>query len=79
MKEDTIPKAVWSGTFTIFGVELKCHVLDDGRRVIDMESMEKLFAAMADGTTDTSNIDKECAAFFRWQADTSWPTTGSRN
>ncbi len=41
-----IPKAIWEGTFIVLGVKVKCHVLDDGQRIVEAESMEKLFAAM---------------------------------
>jgi hypothetical protein len=37
-----IPKAVWEGSFRIYGVEVKCYVLDDGRRIIDANSMWEL-------------------------------------
>lgn len=50
MKEDALPIPVWSGSFTVFGVEIKCHVLDSGERIIEEESMAALFVAAADGS-----------------------------
>jgi hypothetical protein len=47
-EEQERPKAIWSGSFTVGGVEIKCHVLDDGQRVIEPESLTKLFEE-ADG------------------------------
>jgi len=38
-----IPEAVWSGTFNVMGVDVKCYVLDDGRRIIDSNDAAKLF------------------------------------
>lgn len=38
-----LPKAVWSGTFKVFGVDVRCHVLDDGRRIVDPEDVAKIF------------------------------------
>lgn len=41
-----LPKAIWEGVIKVFGVEVKCYTLDDGRRIIDAASMEKLITAM---------------------------------
>ena len=61
---DDIPTSVWEGTFTIFGVDLKCHVLSDGSRIIEQESMEALFDAMENGNaTDVGDITE----FAKWQ------------
>jgi hypothetical protein len=37
-----LPVAVWTGEFTLFGVTLRCHVLDDGRRIIDADDIAEL-------------------------------------
>lgn len=42
-----LPKSIGSGTFRIFGVDLECHVLSDGRRVIEEKSLKALLASMA--------------------------------
>ena len=46
MEEERIPKAISSATSTIFGVELHCRVLDDGRRIIDAEDIERLLCKL---------------------------------
>lgn len=63
---DETPVSVWSGSFTVFGVEVKCHVLSDGRRVVERDSMLDLMNAMS--ATPTSEVDiDELATFVRWQ------------
>ena len=57
-----IPQSVWSGTFTIFGVEVKCHCLDDGSRIIEADSMEELMEAMEAPDEPLGDIE----AFMRW-------------
>lgn len=43
----TLPTPVWSGSFTVFGVEVKCHVLDSGARIIEEDSVVALLDAMS--------------------------------
>ena len=38
-----LPRSVWEGTFVLFGVEFKCHTLDDGQRIIEAGCLERLF------------------------------------
>ncbi len=64
-ESDDIPTAIWSGSFTLGGVEMKCHVLDDGKRIIEAGSVAALFNAMA--RPDFSFADGEAEAFTRWQ------------
>lgn len=52
-----LPTAMWQGEFTICGVTLKVCVLDDGQRVIEAESFERLMAAMADGSFNAAPED----------------------
>jgi hypothetical protein len=54
-----------SGSFHLFGVDVKCHRLDDGRSIIEAESMERLFAAMAEPGREVDAAEME--AFARWQ------------
>lgn len=63
--EPALPHAVWSGSFHIFGVEVRCHNLSDGQRIIEAESVNRLMEAMgAEGTV----IDQaELEAFARWR------------
>lgn len=62
---DQNPESVWQGTFRIFGVDVHCHNLSDGRRIIEQESVEKLLEAMASGNNELNK--RELAAFSRWQ------------
>lgn len=62
---DAVPTAVWSGSFHLWGFDLKCHVLDNGQRIIEKESFEQFMNALADGMPVAD--DAELAAFFRWQ------------
>lgn len=60
-----IPSAVMHGEFTIFGVRLRCYVLDDGTRIIDADDLRALFEAMA--RPDCPELDQaELQAFATW-------------
>lgn len=60
MSED-IPRAIWSGSFQIGGVEVHCHVLENGQRVIDADSLKALFGGDADLTSgDTASFAAWC-------------------
>lgn len=59
-----LPTAIWSGTFTVWGIELRCHVLDTGQRIVEAEDMERFIHAMEDGDLDTRG---DMAEFVRWQ------------
>lgn len=43
-KEDKIPEALFEETMDIAGIEVRVYVLDDERRVVHAEDVEKLFA-----------------------------------
>ena len=59
------PTAIWRGSFVLFGVEVKCHTLDDGQRIIEAESLYDLIQAIANPGTD---IDVEqVKAFAEWR------------
>lgn len=58
---------MWSGTFTVWGIEMRCHVLDNGQRIIEQESFHKFMDAMADGMPAAE--DDELTAFLRWQRE----------
>jgi hypothetical protein len=57
-----VPTSIWQGSFRLFGVDVRCHVLSDGQRVIEADSMEELFEAMANGE-EIGDIDE---GFARW-------------
>lgn len=56
-------KSVYESTFHVFGVDVKCHVLNDGQRVIEAESMNKLLNAMADPDVEVGDME----SFAKWQ------------
>ena len=59
------PKSVWQGTFRLFGVDVKCHVLDNGQRIIEADSLEELFTAIDDDIIrDPASADAN--EFFSW-------------
>lgn len=61
---DDISKSTWEGTFRVCGVDVHCHVLSDGRRIIEADSMNALLEALANGTeAESGDLD----AFARWQ------------
>lgn len=64
----TTPTIIRSTTFTLFGVELRCHVLSDGQRVVDANRCEDFLgmvtAALLAGTP---NDLAEVRRFERWQ------------
>ena len=76
-KSEHIPKSVWQGTFQMFGVDVRCHVLDNGQRIIETESMEALFEAMATADVDTVDIG-DIEAFARWKAQRRMPPSETR-
>jgi hypothetical protein len=60
-----IPVSVWSGTFKIMGVEIRCHVLDNGQRIIEEESLQDFISALADGNMSPIDI-AELHQFVLW-------------
>jgi len=59
-----VPHAVWSGSFRLFGVDVKCYVLDNGERIIEADSFHAVLEAMGSGAEiDTAQVE----AFTRWQ------------
>ncbi len=49
------PKPISQGEFTVAGITLKVHNLDNGQRVIEKEGMDELMAKMFDGSLDASD------------------------
>ena len=47
-----MPRSVWDGSFTLFGAQIHCHVLDDGERIIETGSVEALLGAIAGSNED---------------------------
>lgn len=46
---NAIPNATYEGSVDIAGITLHCYLLDDGRRIIDMEGVNQLLRAFAEG------------------------------
>lgn len=59
-----LPKSVWSGSFNVFGVELKCHMLDNGLRIIDADSIDKFLNGLANA--DVPAEDPNIEEFMKW-------------
>ena len=59
-----IPNAVWEGTFTLFGIEMRCYVLDTGQRVMDGKDLAKFFRAI--GKKEMTQDEKGLMDFIRW-------------
>jgi len=64
-----IPRAIWEGTFKLFGVELRCSVLDDEARtrIVNAEDVARLFAKMEQGGDTMPMDDAELQRFASWQ------------
>ena len=61
------PHSVWQGSYSLFGVDVKCHVLSNGKRIIEEDSMVALFEAMEEPQGDISDGGKELTEeFCKW-------------
>lgn len=65
MSDDELPHPVWSGSFMLGGVEMKCHVLSDGQRIIEAESIHNFFSAFGEDAPKVD--DAELEKFVHWQ------------
>lgn len=63
MTTEDMPKAVWEGTFRIFGIDVRCAVLDNGKRVVNGDD----FLQVLSGNSDTLSPD-DISEFMEWQA-----------
>lgn len=59
-----LPVSVRQATHNFCGVEIRCHVLDDGRRIIDEASMMALLEALDAGARPT---ERDFEAYTQWQ------------
>lgn len=62
---DEIPHSVWRGSFRLLGLDIRCHVLSDGRRVVESDSFQGLLDAMADEFPSAVDAD-EMERFAKW-------------
>jgi len=65
VEPEELPKAEREDAFTIFGVRVRCYILDDGRRVLNVEDVHELFAKMEQGGPHDPD---ELMRFAAWQA-----------
>lgn len=72
---DDIPVSTWSGTFNIGPVEIRCHVLSDGRRIVEAESVEAFCQWLLSGS-DTPVNQGALAEFQTWYMRATPPATG---
>ena len=64
---DTLPKSLKVSTFTLFGQNVECHQLDNGARIIEAGSMERLVEAMGrDSSAEDTLQQSEFERFARW-------------
>ncbi len=54
-----LPKSVWTGEIDVAGYKMKVHVLNDGRRVIEADSLNSFF----DNSYSTKSELDELAEF----------------
>jgi hypothetical protein len=62
-----IPRAIWEGTFTMFGVTLRCYVLDDGARIIHADDVARLFEVMGQEGNVMPSDEEAIREFAMWQ------------
>jgi hypothetical protein len=55
---DALPQAIATSEMTIGGITLRCHVLDDGRRVLEADGMDRLVEALEAGELDVQDADR---------------------
>lgn len=60
---ERIQTAIAEDTFFLFGVRVRCYVLDDGRRIVNADDLAAMFESMATGDHDSAQVE----AFVRWQ------------
>lgn len=59
---ERLPAAIRSDSFNIFGVEVHCRILEDGRRVLDLDDVNAMMTA---GRAAIQQME----AFVRWLRD----------
>lgn len=65
MAEDEMHFPVWSGTIKLGTLDMKCHVLEDGTRIVEADSVHEFMRRMEDGTLIVGPDDAK--AFAEWQ------------
>lgn len=62
---EPLPESVHQATLRIMGVDLKVHVLGDGRRIIESDSLADFLDAMANGPRLTEEEADSLARFVK--------------
>lgn len=73
MSGEEMPTSVWQGTLHLWGVDLKCHVLSTGQRVIEADSLKALMEAHGEDTDD----ERTLMEIARWIKGKGVPTDGA--
>jgi len=58
MSDEKLPVAIESTEIEALGVKVMCLVLDDGRRMFEQKSMDRLVAAMGAGRKPDQGLDR---------------------
>lgn len=58
--------SVCESTFTVMGIPVRCHVLNDGSRVIEAESLANLFVHEVPLDGPAPDEDEEFKAMLAW-------------
>lgn len=64
----SIPASIWSGEMRFGPLTMKCHVLDDGSRIIEQESVLEFMAWIQSGDVqpdEVQRVGRECAEWTR--------------
>ena len=65
---EEIPMVVWEGAFVLFGVKVRCYVLDDGQRIMNADDTSRLFERMGDKDCPQLSAS-DVLAFGKWHAE----------
>jgi hypothetical protein len=61
---DELPAVVSESSFRLFGVDVRCYVLDNGQRIINADDFHAMMRAMGAGVFADPN---DIAAFTKWR------------
>jgi hypothetical protein len=62
----TTPKSIDHKVFTVFGIPVHCHTLDNGRRIVAADDITKLLDLMAVGFSDADVEASDLDCFVLW-------------
>jgi hypothetical protein len=64
MTTESQPKAIWEGEIVVMGIPLRCFVLEDGRRIIDADSMVDFLESLVNLQPGTDSEFAELVQFL---------------